>query len=211
MTNTCQLGYKRCLRSDAGNICGDLLSHCFETRKFLQPKAILQHQPYQPKPLIYDEKDNKVNLRRCKKKQFYDAMLCRHLCSISLVLKSTRRSSTNSCEKICTELTKSSKLAGEICPYQKYCENGCPCKQYACEKIGEKYQEEILVWDLESKTSRPLDNDNSSLNIFDRRRDLWRVSHTYGFDVQLYDYSKNTTGRILLDNEALFPHLWIKK
>ena len=141
------------------------MTKCFETKEFKQPEPIMKHQPGEPEPRIFDEKENKVNLRRCQKKKFYDAMLCRHLCSTSLVLKSTRTYPINSCDEICFGLTKSSGYAGAICPYQKYCANGCPCKFYSCEKISEKDQEVIPVWDLETKTSRPENETKIRLSI----------------------------------------------
>ena len=135
LTNTCNIGYKQCLRTEKTDICGNFMQTCFETKEFKQPELVASHKPKNIKPLIFDEKDNSVNLRRCKKKQFYDASICRHLCSSSLVLKSKKLSPINSCEEICFELTRSSESSGEICPFQKYCPSGCPCKHYNCEKI----------------------------------------------------------------------------
>lgn len=204
------LGYKQCLKSDTMDLCGELVRQCYETREFKQPELVSKYEPQKTEPLIFNEKDNKVNLRRCKKKKFYDAMLCRHLCSTSLVLKSTTTTSIDNCEEICFELTKSSEFSGAICPYQKYCASGCPCKYYSCDKISEKDQEVIPVWDLESQTSRQPDDNNTMINIFDRRKSLWRQSHTFSFDVLLYDYSKNTTGPVFVDRNALYPHEWIE-
>ena len=154
LTNTCNRGYKQCIQTDTMETCAVLMEECKETKVFRNPGPIKKNEPKKQKPLSFNKKDNQVNLRRCKKKKFYDAAICRHLCSSSLVLKSRRTSPTNSCEEICFELTRSSKTSGEICPYQKYCPSGCPCPLYACEKIGQNEQENIPVWDLESKKSR---------------------------------------------------------
>ena len=126
-------------------------------------------------------------------------MICRHLCSSSLVLK-PKRSIINSCEEICFELTKSSQLSGEICPYQKYCSNGCPCKYYVCDKTSVKDQEVIPVWDLQSRTNRTEDID---FNIFNRRESLKRKPHTSGFNVTLYDFNSESGVRDMCTHKFL--------
>ena len=187
-------------------ICGKRLTICLETKEFKQPDTVLQHQIEEQEPITFDEKDNRVNLRRCNKKNFYDAMICRHLCSVSLVLKPKRSLPINSCEEICFELTKSYESAGDICPFQKYCPNGCPCKHYVCEKISAKDQEVIPVWDLDSKTNRS----HTDSSIFQRREALRRKPHTSGFNVTLYDYnSENLSEEVFVKQDVLFPHEWI--
>ena len=156
-------------------------------------------------PRKFDEKDNRVNLRRCKKNKFYDATVCRHLCSMTLVLKSKKTSQVNGCEKICFELTKSHESAGEICPYQKYCPNGCPCKHYVCDKITENDQERIPVWDLGSKTTeKPKDVD---MNIYERMKSIKREQETASFNVHLHSFiQKNSSEDIYVKSGAIFSH-----
>ena len=81
------------------------------------------------------------------KKPREDRFICRHLCSQSLVLESTKNKAFNNCEEICFELTRSHNFAGEICPFEKYCKGGCPCPFYQCEKI-ENEKTLVPVWDL---------------------------------------------------------------
>ena len=186
-----------------------MMEECKQKQVFKQPEPVERIEPEKHKPLIFDEKENRVNLRRCKKKKFYDAMICRHLCSSSLVLKSKKNSPIDNCEQICFELTKSSESSGEICPYQKYCAGGCPCKYYDCEKITDKHQEFIPVWDLQSKTSRqPPDLE---MNIFQRRESLKRQPKTSGFNVMLHDFSStNSSDVVFVDKNELFPHEWLE-
>ena len=187
-------------------ICAILMEECKEKKEFKQPEAVVLIEPKEHKPLIFDEKDNKVNLRRCQKKKFYDASVCRHLCSTTLVLKTKKTSPINNCEEMCFELTRSSELAGEICPFQKYCPNGCPCENYVCDKISAKDQEVIPVWDLESKTNRS----HTDSSIFQRREALGRKPHTFGFNVTLHDYnSENLSEEVFVKQDVLFPHEWI--
>jgi len=98
------------------DICAILMEECKENKMFKQPEPVVLIEPKVQKPLIFDKQDNKVNLRRCEKKKFYDASVCRHLCSTTLVLKTKKNLPINNCEEICFELTRSSELAGEICP-----------------------------------------------------------------------------------------------
>ena len=189
------------------DICGHLMQKCFQTREFNQPQPVSIREPEEEESLIFDEKDNAVNLRRCKKKNFYDASICRHLCSSSLVLNSKKNSPINSCEGICFELTKSSESSGEICPFEKYCANGCPCKHFFCEKISDKYQEKIPVWDFESKKSRNMTEEDLKISIYQRREDLERKPETSGFDVLLFDFnSPNSSSEVFLQGDVLFPH-----
>ena len=102
--------------------------------------------------------------------------------------------------------------SGKICPFQKYCPNGCPCNDYVCEKIGDKDQQELPVWDLESKTSDYNKSaDNLDLNIFQRREELNREPKTFGFNISLYDFtSTNTASQVYVEADVLYPHEWIK-
>jgi len=184
------------------------MQKCYQTKEFKQPEPFLNHEQKKLEPLSFDNKENKVNLRRCKKKKFYDATICRHLCSISLVLKSTKTSQISSCEQICFELTKSHELAGEICPYENYCPNGCPCKHYMCEKMTDKDQEVIPVWDLNSKTDE--EPEVVDVNIYERRKDLKRKPKTSRFNVMLHSYNhKNVSEEVFVKSDVLFPHEWI--
>ena len=70
-----------------------------------------------------------------------------HCCSQSLVLESTTNKAFPPCDQICFELTRSHDFAGEVCPFEKYCQRGCPCLFYQCEKIDNE-QTLVPVWDL---------------------------------------------------------------
>ena len=78
-----------------------------------------------------------------------DQLLCRHLCSQSVVLKSRKTIAVTPCEKMCFELTRSFDNAGEICPSEKYCRKGCPCQFYHCQKIMNE-QTLAPTWDLQN-------------------------------------------------------------
>lgn len=79
-----------------------------------------------------------------------DRFICRHLCSNSLVLESTGKKAFSSCDQICFEVTRSHASAGEICPFEKYCKDGCPCPFYQCEKVTNK-QTLVPVFELKKK------------------------------------------------------------
>lgn len=80
-------------------------------------------------------------------KPIKDRFLCRHLCTKTHVLASKHDETGSPCVMICSELTRSHGLAGEICPFEKYCRGGCPCPFYRCEKV-ENEQTLVPVWDL---------------------------------------------------------------
>ena len=132
--------------------CASLMRKCRETGKFnlFYRTAIIERG--EKDDAVFSEEENNLNLRRCQKKQFYDQSVCRHLCSKTLVLESTKTVPFSPCELICFELTRSFDSAGEVCPNQKYCSNGCPCPFYNCEKF-EWQQKLIPVFDLEKGTS----------------------------------------------------------
>ena len=124
------------------------MKQCYETKKFIIPEPISKIAPVEQKVVKFSKEENDVNLHRCQKKKFYDQKICRHLCSTTLVLTTTRTNPISPCETICFELTRSFDSAGEICPFQKYCPAGCPCPYYECEKI-ELPQKFIPVFDLQ--------------------------------------------------------------
>lgn len=205
LSSTCQLGYKLCLQNDNMDLCGHLMQQCHETREFKQPVPVSKIQPIQIKPVVFNVEENEVNLRRCQKKRFFDTKICRHLCSTTLVLESKRTSPVNSCEQMCHELTRSSESSGDICPFQKYCKDGCPCQYYNCEKLSDDDQTQIPVWDLEVKTKKVPETDA----IFARQKSLKRQPSTYEFKTVLYDFNlKNETRDNFLQQE-IFPHEWI--
>ena len=82
-------------------------------------------------------------------KQGKDQYVCRHLCSESIVLESTRKKAFSRCDEICFKLTRTHDLGGEICPFEKYCKGGCPCPFYQCEKVVDE-QTLVPVWDLKN-------------------------------------------------------------
>ena len=157
LTLVCQAGYKSCVKVTSSDYCSSELYKCTSTRVFEQPEEFVLPKRLVSPPLLFTKKENDVNLRRCKKQNFYDARLCRHLCSTTLVLDTKTTADFSKCEMICFELTKTHTAAGQICPFEKYCPNGCPCKHYQCEKLINE-QEFIPVWDLNDKkrTSVPI-------------------------------------------------------
>ena len=78
-----------------------------------------------------------------------DRNICRHLCSKTLVLESTRNKAFSRCDQICFQLTRTHDFAGDVCPFEKYCATGCPCPFYKCEKVVNE-QTLIPVWDLKN-------------------------------------------------------------
>ena len=195
-------------------ICGQIMQQCLQTKEFIQPESVLKYKAEENAPQIFDENENKINQRRCMKKNFYDATICRHLCSTSLVLKSKKTTPSKTCEDICFELTRSSKSAAEICPYQKYCAKGCPCKHYVCEKNTEQDQKLIPVWDLESRTMITKEEEDEfeywNSNIFQRNRYIDRLPSTSWFNASLYDFhSQSLSSEINIKQDDFFPHEWI--
>ena len=124
LTSVCNVEYKKCIKLDNLDICTALFHDCRGTGKFIHPER--KYQPKRPKKkeVVFSKDENDVNLRRCKKKKFYDAKKCRHLCSETLVLKSRKSVAISPCEMICFQLTRSFDSAGEVCPFEKYCPTG---------------------------------------------------------------------------------------
>ena len=154
LTSTCNRNYKRCIQLESMDYCGDLMKRCFQTKTFIlpEPVSLLERNP--PELLEFDEEENEVNFRRCRKKKFYDQKICRHLCSRTIYLESSRSSSFSPCDLMCFQLTRSFESAGEVCPFQKYCAKGCPCPSYNCEKVAGSRQKFIPLLDLKkSKTN----------------------------------------------------------
>ena len=147
------------------DLCGHLMKQCHKTKEFTLPEPIAKIERENSKPLEFSQEENQINLKRCKKKKFYDQKICRHLCSSSLVLETTRTNPVLPCESICFQLTRSFDSAGEVCPRQKYCRNGCPCPFYDCEKIDDFHQKLIPVFDL--LESRWVSTDSQKANTTD--------------------------------------------
>jgi hypothetical protein len=129
--------------------------------------------------------------------QIEDARLCRHLCSTTLVLKTKTNTVFSNCEVICFELTRT--LAGEICPYEKYCPNGCPCKQYQCEKLINE-QEYIPVWNLKEKTKTSVPIGQEAELIY--RRNDGRQQVITKSPASFYDFGKKRFKRIEMKDQA---------
>ena len=144
--------------------CGHLMKQCHETTNFTLLSSRTKIVEKNKKIIEFTEEENGINHRRCKKKKFYDAKICRHLCSTTLVLESRKRKPVSPCESICYELTRSFNSAGEICPMQKYCKNGCPCSFYKCEKSTAMDQKYIPAFDLQQSTRLKLDKIKGKFN-----------------------------------------------
>ena len=161
---------------DTMDYCGSLMRRCRETKKLIIPVGVSEIVEIKKNTAEYTEEDNELNLRRCQKKKFYDTKICRHLCSSTLVLKTTRTKLFSPCESICFELTRSFDSAGEVCPYEKYCKNGCPCPFYKCEKLIKAHQKLVPVFDLQKSETLKLDekknnqtSENLSVDLITRR------------------------------------------
>ena len=153
LTHVCQRGYKSCLRNGGIEMdyCAHLLNQCTESKEFVVPEEIAARELPKETQDVFTKRENEINLRRCKKQQFYDSQVCRHLCSTSLVRETWKKPAFSPCENICFELTRTQNSAGQICPFEKYCPNGCPCEHYECEKIPIE-QQMVPVWELKNKT-----------------------------------------------------------
>ena len=127
------------------------MHQCTDSREFVVPEEVAVKKREKEHPLSFNKRENEINLRRCQKQQFYDAQVCRHLCSQSLVRETWKKEAFTPCENICFELSKTRNSAGEICPFEKYCPNGCPCEHYQCEKITRE-QMMVPVWELKKQT-----------------------------------------------------------
>ena len=163
LTSTCHRNYKKCVQIATMDYCGHLMKQCHETKEFILPEPVSKIQPPKHSPFIFSEEENEVNLVRCKKKRFYDQKICRHLCSTTLVLESTRANSISPCESMCFQLTRSSDTAGEVCPFQKYCQKGCPCPFYDCEKLQSR-QKMTPIFDLKQKSEDSYDTFDTKFN-----------------------------------------------
>ena len=130
--------------------CGHLMKKCYETKQFKLPVRISQIEQQKKPAEKFTEEENKINLLRCQKKKFYDTKICRHLCSKTLVLESTRNNPISPCESICFQLTRSFDSAGAVCPTEQYCPTGCPCPHYQCEKNNSP-QKLIPTFNLEEE------------------------------------------------------------
>ena len=145
--------------------------------------------------------------------KFYDQSICRHLCSRSLILESTRKTAISPCEKICFELTKSFAFAGLICPFEKYCIKGCPCEHYRCKKI-EFQQEKVPVWDLSKrKTIAVPDIEEKDIGLITKRNKDYasltgenRKRHFIQSPIKLVDLTKKDTLTLKVSEERLFSH-----
>ena len=230
LTNVCQVGFKKCIVTNDMDFCAHLLHDCIGTGTFTQPpKVELQEKAIEP-PLSFTDRENEINQLRCKKKKFYamffqiikskilhlwinhakDRFICRHLCSQSLVMESTRNKAFSSCEKICFELTRSYYFAGEVCPFEKYCSTGCPCRFYQCEKV-ENEQTLVPVWDLtESRPNRVLQDLKNEFGLITNRLDVHEGSFRRFPIVFSNLHAKNETRAKNLigarKNNRLFPH-----
>ena len=71
LTDICQVGFKKCIKTTEMDYCAHLLYGCIGTGNFTQPaKVILPKVKYEP-PLTFTGEENKINQLRCKKHKFY--------------------------------------------------------------------------------------------------------------------------------------------
>lgn len=98
---------------------------------------------------------------------------------------------------ICFELTRT--LAGEICPYEKNCPTGCPCKQYQCEKLINE-QEYIPVWNLNEKTKTSVPIGQEAELIYRRNEGRQQVITKY--PALFYDFGEKRIKRIEIKDQV---------
>ena len=164
LTSTCHRNYKKCVRTNSMDFCGHLMKQCYETEEFILPEPVSKIQAKEKSAAVFTREESDVNRIRCQKKQFYDQKMCRHLCSATLVLRSTKIEPISSCEAMCFELTRTSDSAGAVCPFQKYCLNGCPCPFYDCEKL-DSHQKMIPVFHLQNSTGPLWINNTEDISL----------------------------------------------
>ena len=148
VTTVCHAGFKECISvSQDFMSCSYLLHECKSSRVFIQPEPRTKLDQKPKTELSFTKEENFENVRRCKINKFLDAKTCKYLCrQFSAILNQEE----NHCEDLCFTLSRSEKTAGEICPYEKYCPEGCPCPYYDCEKSVADRQKLSPAWDLSS-------------------------------------------------------------
>ena len=194
------------------DFCGHLMKQCHEIEEFILPEPVSKIEPAKSAPLVFSKDENEVNLTRCQKKRFYDQQICRHLCSETRVLKSTRTSSISPCESICFELTRSFDSAGDVCPFQKYCQNGCPCPFYECEKFDSR-QKLIPVFGLRKLEEKPAsatsENNhwvtNGDIELITGRW-IGRQIEKESFPILLADFNFQIEAKNTYSSDFLFPY-----
>ena len=182
------------------------MKQCHVTEEFILPEPVSIIEKTKASPLEFSQEENEVNLVRCQKKKFYDQKICGNLCSETLLLRSTRTYPISPCESICFQLTRSSDSAGDVCPTQKYCKNGCPCPFYKCEKF-ESRQKLIPVFDLRKSISSTTISQESKENI-ELITDRWtgRKIRKQGFPILLVDLNRQIGAKNINANGFLFSY-----
>ena len=188
------------------------MKQCHTTREFILPKAVSKVKQVKASSLEFSQEENEVNLRRCQKKRFYDQKVCRHLCSNTLVLKSTRTHPITPCESICFGLTRTSDAAGEVCPFQKYCPKGCPCPYYQCGKLDSP-QKLVPVFELKKSENTPMpigSTSNSSLNSAAQSNEIAELIRSEfeepKFNILLADFNGQIQPRKTNASDSLFSY-----
>ncbi|CBY14124.1 unnamed protein product [Oikopleura dioica] len=133
-TSICNFEYKECVKNyEIFESCNNALSDCLETRQFTHPNVtiLLAKETNETNIVIvenvfYDVIQQEINLKNCQKLRFYDRAICRNLCSL------TDDCSRTACEKLCETLLSQFGFLEDICPFEKLCPVGCPCKFFPC-------------------------------------------------------------------------------
>ena len=75
LTDVCQKGFKTCIKNTGMDYCAHLLHDCIGTGNFTQPAELVIPEMHKETQLDFTDKENEINLYRCKKQRFYAMVL----------------------------------------------------------------------------------------------------------------------------------------
>jgi hypothetical protein len=152
-TLNCGRNFKQCLLEFPYNECYSAFSICMQDNtEFVFPaKMEVIEKTEQISSDVFTENEQNVNLKRCKRLNFYgkkinsakldnfkDLRICQDFCS------KTHENDRIICVDLCRQLMSDEGESKDICPFEKRCLFGCPCKFYICEHVDPK--KFPLVW-----------------------------------------------------------------
>ncbi|CAG5079487.1 Oidioi.mRNA.OKI2018_I69.PAR.g9264.t1.cds [Oikopleura dioica] len=101
-----------------------------ETGQFRFPAQIVSYKTRENiDDDFYTKDEQDVNLKKCKRYNFYDLKICEQLCS------KIHKEDVALCRQICRSHLSEKGEINEICPFEKLCPAGCPCIYYQCEHV----------------------------------------------------------------------------
>ncbi|CAG5110971.1 Oidioi.mRNA.OKI2018_I69.chr2.g5317.t1.cds [Oikopleura dioica] len=139
-TKTCARNFKTCLLNFPYGTCYESFSTCMrDTGEFVYPtKVVLPEARERADDDFYTNDEQDVNLKRCKRYNYYDLKICEQLCS------KINEEDVGLCRQICESHLSDNGEMDEICPFEKLCAAGCPCSYFQCEHVDVK--KIPLVW-----------------------------------------------------------------